>query len=69
MVKIAICEDAKEQQELLKTYINQIVEELSIKYKLGIFNSGEELLENYSKDTDILLLDIKMGQINGMDTT
>ncbi|WP_304341514.1 LytR/AlgR family response regulator transcription factor [Metaclostridioides mangenotii] len=68
MIKIAICEDEKKQQELLKTYINQIFEELSIKYKLEIFNSGEELLENYLKDTDILLLDIQMGIINGMDT-
>lgn len=68
MIKIAICEDEKEQQELLKTYINQIFEALYIKYKLEIFNSGEELLENYQNDTDVLLLDIQMGQINGMDT-
>ena len=68
MIKIAICEDKKEQQELLKTYINQIFEALYIKYKLEIFNSGEELLENYQNDTDVLLLDIQMGQINGMDT-
>jgi two-component system response regulator LytT len=68
VIKIAICEDEKEQQELLKVYINQIFEELSIKYKLEILNSGEELLENYLKDTDILLLDIQMGQINGMNT-
>jgi two-component system response regulator LytT len=68
VIKIAICEDEKEQQELLKVYINQIFEELSIKYKLEILNSGEELLENYLKDTDILLLDIQMGKINGMDT-
>ena len=68
MIKIAICEDEKEQQELLKVYINQIFEELSIKYKLEILNSGEELLENYLNDTDILLLDIQMGKINGMDT-
>ncbi|GAA0220778.1 LytR/AlgR family response regulator transcription factor [Metaclostridioides mangenotii] len=68
MIKIAICEDEKEQQDLLKVYINQIFEELSIKYKLEILNSGEELLENYLKDTDILLLDIQMCKINGMDT-
>jgi len=68
VIKIVICEDEKEQQELLKVYINQIFEELSIKYKLEILNSGEELLENYLKDTDILLLDIQMGQINGMNT-
>lgn len=68
MIKIVICEDEKEQQELLKTYINQIFEVLSVKFKLEVFNSGEELLERYSKDTDILLLDIQMGQISGMDT-
>lgn len=68
LIKIAICEDKKEQQELLKIYIDQIFEGLSVKYKLEIFNSGEELLENYSKDTDVLLLDIQMGQINGIDT-
>ncbi|MGO1041997.1 LytR/AlgR family response regulator transcription factor [Clostridioides difficile] len=68
MIKIVICEDEKEQQELLKTYINQIFEVLSVKFKLEVFNSGEELLERYSKDTDILLLDIQMGQISGMET-
>ncbi|HGH4590745.1 TPA: LytR/AlgR family response regulator transcription factor [Clostridioides difficile] len=68
MIKIAICEDEKEQQELLKRYINQIFNVLSVKCRLEVFNSGEELLERYSKDTDILLLDIQMGQINGIDT-
>ena len=68
MIKIAICEDEKDQQELLKEHIYQIFKELSIKYKLEIFNSGEALLENYPNDTDVILLDIQMGQINGMDT-
>ncbi|HBF5972103.1 TPA: response regulator, partial [Clostridioides difficile] len=68
MIKIAICEDEKEQQELLKRYINQIFDALSVKCRLEVFNSGEELLEGYSKDTDVLLLDIQMGQINGIDT-
>lgn len=68
MIKISICEDEKEQQELLKTYIDQIFDGLSIKYKLEVFNSGEELLESYTKDTNILLLDIQMGKINGMET-
>lgn len=68
MIKIAICEDEKDQQELLKNYIEKIFEGLSIKYSLDIFYSGEELLENYSKDIDLILLDIQLGEINGMDT-
>lgn len=68
LIKIAICEDEKEQQDLLKRYIDQIFEKLYIKYKLEVFNSGEELLDNYSNDIDVILLDIQMGKINGMET-
>ena len=68
MIRIAICEDEKDQQELLKNYIEKIFEKLYIKYSLDIFNSGEELLEKYSKDIDLILLDIQLGEINGMDT-
>ncbi|EQK43185.1 response regulator [[Clostridium] bifermentans ATCC 638] len=68
MIRIAICEDEKEQQELLEGYINEAFKSLSLQYKLDIFSSGEELLENYSKDFDIVLLDIQLGEINGMDT-
>ncbi|CEP80578.1 LytTR family DNA-binding domain-containing protein [Paraclostridium sordellii] len=68
MIKIAICEDEKEQQDLLKTHINQIFKGLPIKYSLDIFNSGEELLKNYPKNIDIFLIDIQLNEINGMDT-
>ena len=68
MIKIAICEDEKEQQDLLKTHINQIFKDLPINYSLDIFNSGEELLKNYPKDIDIFLIDIQLNEINGMDT-
>ncbi|RDY27735.1 DNA-binding response regulator [Romboutsia weinsteinii] len=68
MIKIAICEDEKDQQELLEAHIEQTFKGLSIKYSLNVFNSGEELLENYTKDIDIVLLDIQLSEINGMDT-
>lgn len=68
MIRIAICEDEKEQQELLEGYINQAFKSLSLQYKLDIFSSGEELLESYSKDFDMVLLDIQLGEINGMNT-
>ncbi|WP_315167628.1 LytTR family DNA-binding domain-containing protein [Metaclostridioides mangenotii] len=68
MIKMAICEDEKYQQELLKAHIEQIFKELSVKYSLDVFNSGEELLENYPKGIDIVFLDIQLNEINGMDT-
>lgn len=66
MIKIAICEDEKEQQDLLKTHINQIFKDLPINYSLYTFNSGEELLKNYPKNIDIFLIDIQLNEINGM---
>nr|WP_312983430.1 LytTR family DNA-binding domain-containing protein [Clostridioides sp.] len=68
MISIAICEDEEDQQELLKAHIKQIFKGLSVEYSLDVYNSGEELIKNYSKDIDIVLLDIQLIEINGMDT-
>ena len=45
-----------------------ILSTYSINYKIYEFSSGEELLSNYPKDLDILIMDIQMKIINGMDT-
>lgn len=67
MIRIAICEDEKYQQKLLKNYLQQIFNDLLYKYELYIFNSGEELFDNYPKNIDIFFLDIQMDKLNGMD--
>ena len=67
MVKIVICEDEEYQQKLLKNYLKGIFNELSYEYELYIFNSGEELFDNYPESIDIFFLDIQMDKINGMD--
>ncbi|CEP48115.1 hypothetical protein [Paraclostridium sordellii] len=58
MLNIVICEDEIEQQEILKDYLEQILNEINIKYEILIFNSGEELFNNYPENIDIFLLDI-----------
>lgn len=68
MIKIAICEDEKEIQRLIEDYINNILKNINIEYEIEKYSLGEELLECSLKNIDILLLDIQMGQINGMDT-
>lgn len=67
MLNIVICEDEIEQQEILKDYLEQILNEINIKYEILIFNSGEELFNNYSENIDIFLLDIQMDGLNGME--
>ncbi|EPZ54196.1 response regulator [[Clostridium] sordellii ATCC 9714] len=67
MLNIVICEDEIEQQEILKDYLEQILNEIDIKYEILIFNSGEELFKNYPSNIDIFLLDIQMDGLNGME--
>lgn len=67
MLNIVICEDEIEQQEILKDYLEQILNEINIKYEILIFNSGEELFKNYPDNIDIFLLDIQMDGLNGME--
>ena len=67
MLNIVICEDEIEQQEILKDYLEQILNEINIKYEILIFNSGEELFKNYPDNIDIFLLDIQMYGLNGME--
>jgi DNA-binding LytR/AlgR family response regulator len=67
MVKIVICEDVKQQQELLKESLEKILSDLSCEYELYIFNSGEALFDNYPENIDIFFLDIQMDKLNGMD--
>ena len=68
MIRIAICEDEKDTQLLIEDYIHNILKNINIEYEIQKYDLGEELLESNLKDIDILLLDIQMGQINGMDT-
>ena len=67
MLNIVICEDEIEQQEILKDYLEQILNEIDIKYEILIFNSGEELFKIYPNNIDIFLLDIQMDGLNGME--
>ncbi|MCR8746258.1 LytR/AlgR family response regulator transcription factor [Romboutsia lituseburensis] len=68
MINIAICEDEEKMQCLIERYINNILKDIEIEYKIQKYRSGEELIECDLKGIDILLLDIQMGKMNGMDT-
>lgn len=67
MINIAICEDEKEiacdLYKKLKIYFQQEKEEVSI----FVFLGGEELLKE-KQQFDIVLMDIKMSHLNGIET-
>lgn len=65
-LSVAICDDEPIHRNLLLNYLNQVFYNES--YEILEFEKGEELLENYPGKLDILLLDIQMGGLNGIET-
>ena len=64
-IKIAICEDDKKQQAKIRA----ILDKSHIPLTYTIFDCGEDILESYTIDKyDLLLMDIYMVGITGVDT-
>ena len=68
-MEIAICDDEKLQLELLKKYCTIWLSNNGIQAKITTYSSSEAFLFEYEdcKKFDILLLDIQMKELNGID--
>ena len=67
MYHIAIVEDESIFSDQLQEFMKKYQEEYNVSFKLSIFKDGAEILEGYEKIYDIILLDIEMPKVNGMD--
>lgn len=67
-MRIAVIDDEKDVRESLSAYIRQFAEESEVKFEVSTFPSGDALLESYQQVWDILMFDIDMPGINGMET-
>ena len=67
MYHIAIVEDEKEFSDQLQSFLEQYQKEQNVHFKISIFGDGAEILEDYRQIYDIILLDIEMPKVNGMD--
>lgn len=68
-MRIAICDDEEVQQLLLKKYLEEWALENGIPLETKLFASGEGFLFAWEddRDYDLLVLDIEMGKMNGME--
>ena len=49
------------------SYLCQYAQEEGREFELSAFYDGAEILENYAPKYDLILLDIEMPKVNGMD--
>lgn len=67
MLKIAIVDDETVYIDQIQTYIEQYGQEKNREIQTEAFCDGSGLLEHYSPRFDIILLDIELGEMNGME--
>lgn len=65
-LSIAICDDEYIHRNVLVKYLERVF--YNENYEVLEFKRGEDLLDNYPKKLDILLLDIQMSDLNGIET-
>lgn len=67
-MRIAVVEDDEAVRKQLAAYIDRYFEGNKQRYRLSMFNDGDEILENYTASYDLILLDIQMKRLDGMET-
>lgn len=67
MYHIAIVEDEAQFRQQLTEYLTQYQDEQQLEFKISVFSDGAEILEDYQSVYDVILLDIEMPKVNGMD--
>ncbi|WP_077612632.1 LytR/AlgR family response regulator transcription factor [Clostridium sp. Marseille-P2415] len=68
MIKIAIVEDENEYVQTLKGYLVRYEAEHSLNFQIEVFPDGLDIVSDYTASYDIILLDIQMKHLNGMQT-
>ena len=67
MLRIGIAEDDLTFQGTISSYLKKYQEEHNIEFQTTYFQDGSKLVFKYEPVFDILLLDIEMPKLNGMD--
>lgn len=66
MINIAICDDNKQDMEHIQSYVNEYMNHKKIPFKITLFLSGDELLQN-EEEFELVFLDIAMVGMNGIE--
>lgn len=67
MIRIALVEDDRVYREELMQFLKRYEQESNEKFHITTFTDGDEIVDGYSCSFDIILMDIVMKYMNGMD--
>ena len=67
MWKIAVCDDEKSTRDQVCRLLKRLTETHGTEFEIARFSSGEDLVRDMAPDTDLLILDISMGALNGIN--
>ena len=68
MYRIAIVEDNARSAEKLKRYLKRFSQERNIPLQYSVFVDGMDFISDYKADFDVVLMDIEMPHMDGMET-
>ena len=67
-MKIAICDDDEKDRELMYSLVREYLELHNYHIRIDQFHTGEAFLAAKVEDYDLVILDIFMGELNGIQT-
>jgi len=67
-IRIALCDDTDMERRIIRFMINQYIKEHEYSVRVDEFDSGDALLKSDVAVYDLLILDIYMSGLNGIDT-
>lgn len=67
VLKIAICEDEQIQADQIINVVNRFKDENQLEYSIDYFDNGLKLIEQNIDEYDLIILDILMNEISGLD--
>ncbi len=67
MIRIALVEDDAASREELKRYLDKYAWDSHVKFHISTFSDGKEIAKGYTAAYDIILMDIVMPGMDGME--
>lgn len=68
MIRIAIAEDEENYRQQIKKFVLRFSEETGTAVEITEFSDGMQLAENYKAVYDVIIMDIQMPQMDGLET-